>query len=149
MCPPMPTRSGENPSVQNKKRTKNLVTSDRSGQIHPGLVVGLFLVLGLLLWSNRDGGTEGSPYPIVTYLQETIYVTALALDAEFTDTGAYPPDLETIGMDEEGLAYSRVAEGYTLVASEGEVTVAYESGENLEPFRQAFEALLPPYEEGK
>jgi hypothetical protein len=73
--------------------------------------------------------------------RETIYVTVLALNAEFEETGAFPEDLERIGMDEEGLTYPRGAEGYTLLMEEAGFTVQYSHGEDLTPFREAFEAL--------
>jgi hypothetical protein len=110
------------------------------------LVLTLLLLPVVVIWGRPDGDAL-VPVPVEVGLQETIYVTALALNAEFEETGEYPVELEEIGMDEEGLIYARDRNGYTLVAEEEGVRVQYRSGEDLEPFRAAFEALLPPYEE--
>ncbi len=61
--------------------------------------------------------------------------------------GHYPTGLVDLGMDQEGLTYSRVGDWYSLVAEDDGVTVEYRSGEDLEPYRVAFEALLPPFRE--
>ena len=138
--------TGKRPTVKMGKT----VNSDPStpGHIHPSLLLALVVLLGFLIWVNStEAGTE-STVPVKTFLQETIYVTALALDAEMEETGAYPPDLESIGMDEEGLSYSLSSGSYTLVASEAGITVQFQSGDDMEPYRSAFESLLPPYEEG-
>lgn len=119
-----------------------------AGQIHPVLLLALVTVLGLLIWINSTGSPTESPVPVETSLKETIYVTALALDAEMEATGAYPPDLESIGMDEEGLSYTPSSGTYTLVAAEAGITVQFQSGDDMEPYRNAFESLLPPYQEG-
>ena len=76
--------------------------------------------------------------------RETIYSTVLALTAELDATGAFPEDLESIGMDHEGLTYSPRSDGYSLTAEEDGVTVEYSSGEDLTPFREAFQALVIP-----
>jgi hypothetical protein len=117
----------------------------RIGQIHPSLLVALILVLGILLWVNLSSSDEGSPVSAELSLRETLYVTALALNAEYEETGAYPVDLESIGMDEDGLRYTRSSHGYALVAEEEGVRVEYRSGQDLAPLREAFEALLPPF----
>jgi hypothetical protein len=84
-----------------------------------------------------------SPLPVspAQSARETIYVTVLALNAEFEETGAFPEELEAIGMDEEGLTYTMASEGYTLVMEEEGFTVEYSYGEDLTPFQEAFEAL--------
>lgn len=123
-----------------------------NGQIRPSLLVGLFLVLATLLALNAyEASFSGQVYSDLreTHLRETIYVTVLALDAEGKTTGSYPPDLETIGMDEEGLTYTRGSDGYTLIAEGEGIRVEYRSGDDMEPFRAAFEALLPPFPEGE
>ena len=76
--------------------------------------------------------------------KETIYVTVLALTAEFEETGAFPETLEAIGMDHEGLTYWLGPGGYSLTAVEDGMTAEYRSGEDLTPFREAFEALVIP-----
>jgi len=122
-----------------------------NGQLRPSLLVGLVVVLATLLTLNVYEATFS--YQVYsdlreTHLRETIYVTVLALDAEGKTTGSYPPDLETIGMDEEGLTYTRGSDGYTLIAEGEGIRVEYRSGDEIEPFRAAFEALLPPFPEG-
>ncbi|MFH1764614.1 MAG: hypothetical protein ABIF09_10520 [Gemmatimonadota bacterium] len=113
--------------------------------------MGLLLVLAALLALNiyeASLGDEVYSDMRQTNLREMIYVTALALDAEAKDSGGYPPDLETIGMNEEGLTYTRDSDGYTLIAEEEGTRVEFRSGDDMEPFRAAFEALLPPFPEG-
>ena len=118
-------------------------------RVHPILLVFLVILLPVALIFGRPPNEELPPVPVDTALRETIYITSLALDSEFEETGEYPADLEEVGMDEEGLSYSREGDGYTLVAELDGVRVQYRSGEDLEPFRKAFEALLPPYGAGK
>ncbi len=52
-------------------------------------------------------------------------------------------------MDEEGLTYTRDSDGYTLIAEEEGIRVEFRPGDDMEPFRAAFEALLPPFPEGR
>lgn len=121
----------------------------RKSRIHPSLLVALLLTLGVLLWLEASGTDNVIQVPVELTLQEAIYLTALALEAEREATEAYPPDLATIGMDEEGLRYERQSDSYVLVAEEDGVRIEYHAGEDLEPFRAAFENLLPPFEEGR
>ncbi|MGD2120657.1 MAG: hypothetical protein PVJ76_02885 [Gemmatimonadota bacterium] len=144
------------PSLPETRGLRNVRTeageaalTSTSGKIHPLLLVALVLVLGLLIRLNRDDPLEAYRVPVETSLRETIYVTVLALEAEFEERGAYPSDLESIGMDEEGLRYSLGSRGYTLEASAEGVSVEYESGQDLEPLEDAFFELLPPYEVGR
>jgi multidrug efflux pump subunit AcrA (membrane-fusion protein) len=123
--------------------------SQSRSSIHPSLLVGLVAVLGILVWLNGAESGDSTGIPVRLALQETIYVTALALNAEVEATGSLPPDLEAIGMDKEGLYYQVTGEGYNLTAQEGDVTVEYHQGENLEPFQKAFEELLPPFRAGR
>ncbi|MBT8398577.1 MAG: hypothetical protein HKO65_18670 [Gemmatimonadetes bacterium] len=127
---------------------KSRIHPDRRGEIHPGFLVALVLVLALVIWSGQGNFSEESSVPLETVLQETIYVTALALEAEFQETGAYPTDLESLGLDDEGLTYTLGPNRYTLVASAEGASVEYRSGGDLAPFREAFEHLLPPFPEG-
>ncbi len=126
-----------------KKRTR----VDRP-RIHPVLLLALMALLGFLVWLNSADSTEAYTIPTQISLQERIYVTVLALDAAHDETGAYPADLEVVGLDDEGVVYSRGRDGYTLTAEKEGVRVEYRSGEDLEPFRAAFERLLPPFPGG-
>ena len=121
----------------------------RGGQIHVFLLLALVLVLGVVIFVTLFSSPRPTPVSMEVSLQEAIYVTALAINAEFMDTGRYPVDLETIGMDEEGLSYTLQAGEYTLTGEADGVSVTYHSGEDLEPFRSAFEKLLPPFREGR
>ena len=118
------------------------------GAVHPSLLIALALVLGVLLWLNLADTDGANTVPVRTSLQETIYVTALALNAEMEATGSFPPDLETLGLDDETLVYAPDSDGYTLVAEAEGVQVEYHHGEDLGPYREAFESLLPPFPEG-
>ena len=123
----------------------------KNGKIRPSLLVGLFVVLGSLLALNAyEASFSGQVYSDLreTHVRVAIYVAVLALEDQVKTTGTYPPDLETIGMDQEGLTYTRGSGGYTLIAEEEGARVEYRSGDDMEPFRAAFEALLPPFPEG-
>jgi len=125
------------------------VTSSRS-PIHPSLAIGLLAVLGILVWLNSGGSGDDTDVPVRMSLQVTVYVTVLAIEAELDATGTLPPDLESMGMDAEGLTYMVDSDQqYTLVAQEEDVSVQYRRGDDLEPFRQAFEELLPPFRAGR
>lgn len=132
-----------------RARREGLDKRVKRSRIHPSLLLALLLVLGLLLWLDLNSSEGIQPIPVELSLQETIYLTALALNAEWEETGAYPPDLETLGMDEEGIQYTLGSQGYSLVAEREGVRIEYRSGEELEPFRAAFERLLPPFEDGR
>jgi hypothetical protein len=118
-------------------------------RIHPVLLIALLALLGFLLWLNSADSPEETAIRTEVSLQERIYVAALALDAAFEEAGVYPANLEAVGMDDEGVVYSRSGDGYTLTAEEDGIRVEYHSGEDLEPFRTAFERLLPPFSEGQ
>lgn len=121
----------------------------RKRGISPIFPVILLLLLPAAYFVARPQVDNLAPVPADTALRETVYITSLALESELEETGQYPADLETIGMDEEGLTYSRDGAGYTLVAEWEGARVQFRSGEDLEPFRRAFESLLPPFEEGQ
>lgn len=116
----------------------------RSG-FRRGFTIALFGAFAFLLWVTLNDPVRKPQMSTETALRETIYLTALALDAEREATGAYPATLEAVAMDEDGLTYIREGDGYRLVASADGVTVDYESGEDLTPFRAAFQQLLPPH----
>lgn len=117
-------------------------------RIHPALLVALIAVLGVLVWLNATDAPSEDAIPTEIFLKERIYVIALALDAEYEETGSYPTDLEGAGLDEEGVAYSTDGQGYALTAEEDGVSIVYRSGQDLAPFRAAFQTLLPPFPEG-
>ena len=75
------------------------------------------------------------------YLRTSIYLTALVLDSEFTETGAYPRNLVEVGMDEDGLTYSVQDGGYVLRIQGQYVSFEYRSGQSLDVFRESFEAV--------
>ena len=132
-----------------KAKAREEEKKPRNGPIRPLLILALIVALGLVIVVDPYRPEPVQPVPTRTSLREVIYVTALALDAEFEETGAYPAELESIGMDEEGLTYTRGPEGYTLVAEAEGIQVGFRSGDDMEPFRAAFEALLPPFEGGR
>ena len=117
-------------------------------RIHPALLVALVATLGALVWLNAADAPSEDAIPTETFLRERIYVIALALDAEYEETGSYPTDLESVGLDEEGVVYSTDGRSYALTAEEDGISIAYRSGEDLAPFRAAFQRLLPPFPEG-
>lgn len=119
----------------------------RRSKLHPVVPFLLLVPLNGILLYNLTRPLNPPPVPAEISLKETVYFTALALNAEYEESGAYPPNLETIGMDEEGLQYSETVDGYVLTASEDSVRVHYRSGEDLEPFRVAFESLVTTPEE--
>ncbi len=127
-------------------KTGKRETTSGGSSIRPFFLVGLILIFFGLIIVN-PWGEDSSTVPTETSLRETVYVTALALNAEFEETGRHPTDLVDLGMDQEGLTYTRVGEGYSLAAEDDGVTIEYRSGEDLEPYRGAFEALLPPFRE--
>lgn len=115
--------------------------------IRPLFAAALVVTLGVLAWLTLAAGNplDEHEMTVETSLRETIYVTAIALNAEFEETGGWPTDLAALGMDETGLTYELTPSGYRLLASEGDVEVEYSSGEDLGPFRDAFNSLLPPH----
>jgi hypothetical protein len=119
----------------------------RKRKVHPAVPIGLLFPMVGILYFNLSRPPSVLPVPPDVSLKETVYVTALALNAEFEETGVYPSDLREIGMDEEGLRYARTTDGYILTAEEDSVYVEYESGDELTPYKAAFESLLPPFEE--
>jgi len=121
--------------------------SGGSSPIRPLFAGALFILLAVLLWLGIAGADPLAEYEVEveTSLMETIYVTAIALEAEYEATGRWPVDLESVGMDEEGLTYDPTGDGYRLVATADEAVVEYRSGESLRPFREAFNSLLPPH----
>lgn len=138
--------------VQNEaaeKRRKAERQRAKKKTISPSFPVLLLFLIPIAYFVGRPPTENLAPVPADTALRETIYITSLALESEFGETGEYPADLEMIGMDEEGLTYSADGAGYTLVAEWEGARVQYRSGEDLEPFRKAFETLLPPFEEGQ
>jgi hypothetical protein len=106
----------------------------------------LLLVLGLVLaWNSYSFSRSEtvSPEMAEASLKASIYLVALAVDAEFQETGVYPRDLESIEVEEEEVTYTPTSNGYTLVAVDEERSFEYRSGEDLDPYRSAFEYLLP------
>ena len=132
--------------VQAKAASEETASRTPATRVRPLFIVALLLGLGVVIAVNLLSTPLPPPTSIEASLQETIYVTALALNAEFEETGAYPADLESIGMDEEGLSYDRRPEGYSLVAEEEETRIRYNSEDDLGPFKAAFLASLPPFE---
>jgi len=117
------------------------------GASHGAILLVLLLALALLLawnsYSYRRAETI-SPEMADASLKGSIYLTVLALEAEFEDTGAYPSDLESIDVAEDEVTYFPTGNGYRLVAADGDLSFEFRSGDDLGPYRTAFEFLLPP-----
>jgi hypothetical protein len=113
--------------------------------VSPILTVALAASLGILAWATFSDPLLHHQVSVENSLRGTIYTAALAVDAERAATGSYPATLEDIGMDEEGLSYQSDSNGYRLTATDEGVEVVYRSGEDLQPYRAAFNALLPPH----
>ncbi len=69
----------------------------------------------------------------------TIYVTATELELFRDSMGFYPPDLEQISMDDDGVSYQENSGSYTISVALETETVTYESGEDLTPFEESFD----------
>jgi len=117
----------------------------RRSKVSPLLTAVLAASFGVLVWATLGDPVLHPQMSVETSLRETIYLTALALNAEQEETGTYPTTLEEIGMDEVGLVYQAEPSGYHLSATDEGIQVEYRSGEDLGPFRAAFEALMPPH----
>jgi hypothetical protein len=117
-----------------------------TGNSSSTILLFLLLVLGVIIaWNGYSfaRSEEVAPEMAEASLKASIYLVTLAVDAEFEETGVYPPDLETIDVEEEEVTYSPNETGYILVATDGELTYEYRSGDDLDPYRTAFEYLLP------
>lgn len=117
-----------------------------TGNTSSKVLLFLLLVLGVIIAWNSYSFARSEDVPpemAEASLRASIYLAALAVDAEFEETGAYPPDLESIEVDEEEVTYSANATGYTLVATDGDLSFEYRSGDDLDPYRTDFEYLLP------
>jgi hypothetical protein len=109
----------------------------------PILAATLVIFAGVVAWNVYFFTSRGQLSIEVeeAYLQTTIYLTALTLDAELEATGFLPETLSEVGMDEVGLTYVPVEDQYTLVAEGSELRVEYNSGEDLDAFRVAFQRI--------
>ena len=117
------------------------------GASHGAILLVLLLALALLLAWNSYSYRQAeaiSPEMADASLKGSIYLTVLALESEFENTGAYPPNLESIDVAEDEVTYFPTGNGYRLVAADGDLSFEFRSGDDLEPYRTAFEFLLPP-----
>ena len=133
--------------MANARDDKRASLGGSAGVGHAPVLLVLLLVLGLILawnsYSYRQSETV-SPEMAEASLKASIYLAALAVDAEFEESGVYPQDLESIDVDEEEVTYLPREDCYTLVAADEELSFEFHSGDDLEPYRSAFEFLLPP-----
>lgn len=111
------------------------------------LLIGLLVVATVLTAWNVSRSSR-SP-AVVSVAEEAaaarfaIYLVASAVERYRVDSGAWPANLRTIGLDEEGVEYSRSPAGYTLRGAGGDSVFTYRSGDSLELFRRAYAALQP------
>jgi hypothetical protein len=64
------------------------------------------------------------------------------VETTLEETGSLPASLEEVGADEEGLAYSPSAEGYTITARGNDQEFLYERGGDVTALEAAFNKLL-------
>jgi hypothetical protein len=71
----------------------------------------------------------------------TVYLIAQTLETHRDSTGTFPPTLETLNVNEEGVRYTSTGNAYELTAKFAEGQIVYRSGEDLSAFARAFEQL--------
>ena len=116
------------------------------------LVVSAFLFALVLWWDVR----QFSEVPFVFTPEEemdgvlaTLYLTIQGIEAYHDSAGSYQSDLESLGLDDEELAYSPRQDGYELTDAAADQSLLYRRGDDLTPYQEALNAvLLAPLEGG-
>ncbi len=108
------------------------------------LVVLLCWLAGVLAWHAHR---SASPEVVFTAdeqeagLRFSMLLAIEAVERYRAEHGALPRDLASLGVDDSWMSYEVVGEEYRLVGSVGGVSVAYEAGDDVAPFRNAYWAL--------
>lgn len=109
------------------------------------LLLALALVLGgVVAWNLQVYFQAGTPSRAFqeTALQASIFMAQQAVEGSLAETGTLPSTLESVGADEEGLTYAPSGPDYRLTATYSGLEVVYRSGDDIQPFREAFQSLL-------
>lgn len=97
---------------------------------------------GRSVWVLRRPVVLGSPVRLETSARAAVFLGVQSVELYRSQNGRLPVSLAEAGEEDLELAYEFQGESwYTLVATVGDVTVRYRSGESLEPFAAAFPSL--------
>lgn len=103
------------------------------------LVLLLITVLvALTLWNLRPTDPEGSYTSVeeVADLRLRMFLTASTVNAYHDSAGRFPPSLDVMEANEDGITYYPDEVGYILVGVSGETTIEYLSADDIN--------ILPP-----
>jgi hypothetical protein len=106
------------------------------------LFVVLLALAGWNVWDVTREPEVFTPAEEETGLRAEIYLAVEQIEAFRRQNGSLPVDLARLGLDTPELSYVRDANRYRLVAATNRVQVAYETGQDLGPFRGAFDRVL-------
>lgn len=112
----------------------------------PVLVVLSLLFVGVGVWNVRWLQDARSPAfsegQVEESLRATIFLTVVGLEAHRSRTGAYPPTLEAVGLDDPALEYRLEGDRFVLVGPQVDPPLSYRTGEDLTPFELALDNVF-------
>lgn len=108
-------------------------------------VLALFAVV--VIWNVRAWSPE--PEPLPRPIQETALEISLLMATQMVEqyrqeTGRLPTSLEEAGVPEDAFTYRLQGDSYELFASEGGVTVRYDSVDGAEALLERLGAMTEP-----
>ena len=134
--------------VEDARERKREVVRDRERhQRRPWLLVLIPLFFVLFGWNMLAAGSTPAVFSRAereASLRFRIYLAAQGVKAFRDSAGYLPPDLPTIGIFEDRIAYVPDGTLYAIVGSEGGLQLTYRSGEDLQPYAAAYQRLARP-----
>jgi hypothetical protein len=111
------------------------------------LLSSLFVAVGAwnVAWLQGTRSPAFTQAQVEESLRATIFLAVVGLEAHRSRTGAYPPDLAAVGLDDPALEYRREGDHFVLVgALPGvEPPPTFRSGDDLAPFELALDRAFP------
>jgi hypothetical protein len=100
--------------------------------------------VGLTAWNIMRARDDGPVIPtedVEASVRFSIYLTAQELNAYQDSVGSLPPSLTVVGMEDDGIVYSRGETGYVLTARVGDRVLQYRQGDSWASFAAAYDLL--------
>lgn len=107
-----------------------------------GLLPAFLVLLGWNLTRGAEKPQVFSPAEVDAGARFKIYLAAQALKAYRDSAGTWPPSLDVVGFENEGLTYRVTDTTYVIEATIGGAPFSYRSGDDLAFFRDASQELM-------
>lgn len=123
---------------------RNPYERDRGG-LRQALFAAVLGLTAVVIWEYTHPPFPGpafDPAGLQSSLDLAVFLTVEGIEAYKADADSLPANLEAVGLDDPELTYTRTETSYEIRGEAGAYHVYYVAGDDLTPFRHAYDALV-------